>query len=379
MVRTGFVPTKKNDKESKAGIMALFTELKRRNVIRVGIAYVLMGWVLLQIADFALDLVDAPNWIIQTLSIIVLLGLPVALFFSWAFELTPEGVKREHEVDRSSSITPQTGRRLDRVIIVVLLMAVGWLMADRLWFAPEPAPQPGGEPAVVEAAPVEAKTDQPLIDDGLDQKTIAILPFISMSSGEDDGYFADGLTEEILNSLAQLPELLVTSRTSSFAMKGDDSPLEDIARRLRVDHVVEGSVRRSGDRLRITAQLIRADDGFHPWSNTSDSSSTDAIAVQEDIAEKIAGALNVVLDDDRRQAMRLAGLRDVDAFIAYQKGMERFDKAHGSEDLIDQLLLMIRDSKGIRPDRPFFAYVPFGATHAPHQAPQSYLDKYRGR
>jgi adenylate cyclase len=165
-----------------------------------------------------------------------------------------------------------------------------------------------------------------------------VLPFVAMSSGKDDEYFADGLTEEILNSLSQLPELLVTARTSAFQYKGQDiPPLQEIAETLGVKNIVEGSVRRAGERLRVTAQLIRAEDGFHLWSENYDSTSEDTIAVQEDIAEKIALAMDVVMDDAKREGMRKAGLRDVEAFIAYQKGSEVHDQAHGEIEQIEGL------------------------------------------
>jgi TolB-like protein len=158
-----------------------------------------------------------------------------------------------------------------------------------------------------------------------------------MSSGPDDEYFADGLTEEILNSLAQLPELLVTARTSAFSFKGRDIPVQEIAAVLGVRHIVEGSVRKSGERLRVTAQLIRANDGFHLWSETYDSTSADTITVQENIAEKIAVAMDVVLDERKREAMRQAGLRDVEAFTIYQKGLDFYNRAHGDMDQITGL------------------------------------------
>ncbi len=175
---------------------------------------------------------------------------------------------------------------------------------------------------------------RPMLDSSLvgpqdSAKTIAVLPFITMSSGEDDGYFADGLTEEILNALAQLPELQVIARTSSFFFKGQDIPAPKIGTRLNVAHVVEGSVRRDGERVRITVQLIRTSDGFHVWSQSYDRTLDDVFAVQEDIAENIAEALDVVLDDNARQLMRSVGIRDVEAFIAYQKGLEAFATAHG--------------------------------------------------
>jgi TolB-like protein len=164
------------------------------------------------------------------------------------------------------------------------------------------------------------------------EKSVAVLPFVAMSKGPDDEYFADGLTEEILNSLAQLPELLVTARTSAFAFKGQDVPIPDIARKLGVAHVVEGSVRRDGDRLRITAQLIRAHDGFHVWSETYARSGEDVFGVQAEIAEKIASALDVILDNTQLAKMRSVGLRNPEAFIAYQKGLELYDLSHGSNN-----------------------------------------------
>jgi len=302
--------------------MSFYAELSRRNVIRVGIAYVIVGWVVAQVAEFAFENFGAPDWVLKSLVVVLLLCLPIVLVIAWAYELTPEGIKREKEVDRSQSITGQTGRRLDRTIIVVLAVALAWFAWDKFMASPEPAAETVAATDVVEPQEEETGPDN----------SVAVLPFVSMSSGPDDEYFADGLTEEILNSLAQLPELLVTARTSAFSFKGQDLPIQEIAATLGVEHIVEGSVRRSGERLRVTAQLIRAEDGFHLWSETYDSTSEDMIAVQESIAEKIAVVLNVVLDDDKREAMRRAGLRDVEAFTLYQKGIELFERAHGDMD-----------------------------------------------
>jgi adenylate cyclase len=309
--------------------VSLFTELQRRNVIRVGAAYAVVSWVLAQVAEFAFENFGAPDWVLKSVVVVLLLGLPIVLIFAWAFELTPEGIKREKEVDRSESITPQTGRKLDRTIIVVLLIAVTWFAWDKFTGAndsrPVTASEMGADSVETEPAPFEV------------DKSVAVLPFVAMSSGPDDEYFADGLTEEILNSLAQLPELLVTARTSAFSFKGQDIPIQEIATTLGVQHIVEGSVRRSGDRLRVTAQLIRADDGFHLWSENYDSTSADTIAVQENIAEKIAVALDIVLDERKREAMRQAGLRDIEAFTSYQKGLDLYERAHGDIDQIDAL------------------------------------------
>jgi TolB-like protein len=300
--------------------MSLFAELKRRNVIRVGVAYTIVAWVLAQIAEFAFENFGAPDWVLKSVAVILLLGLPLALFFAWAFEMTPEGIKREVEVDRSQSITPQTGRKLDRMIIAVLVIALSWFAFDKFY-------------ANAGREQIPETTVQVAENDGRPEKSVAVLPFVAMSSGQDDEYFADGLTEEILNALAQLPELLVTARTSAFSFKGQDLPVQEIASALGVRHIVEGSVRRSGNRLRVTAQLIRADDGFHLWSENYDSTSTDTISVQENIAEQIASVMDVVLDEEKRAAMRAVGLRDVEAFTLYQKGLELYELAHGEMEM----------------------------------------------
>lgn len=298
--------------------MALLAELKRRNVFRVAAAYAVIGWLLAQVADVAFDAFGAPDWVPKSVLFVLLLGFPVAVLFAWAFEMTPEGVKREKDVDRSQSITDHTGQKLNRVIIAVLIAAVGFLLVDKFVLRDVAAPD-AEQPAAVAQAPAQ------------EDKSVAVLPFVAMSNGPDDEYFADGLTEEILNSLAQLPELLVTARTSAFTFKGQDLPIPEIAGQLGVAHVVEGSVRRAGERLRITAQLIRAADGFHLWSETYERSTADSFGVQDEIAEKIATALDVVLDEEQLARMRSTGMRDPEAFIAYQKGVERFADAHASD------------------------------------------------
>jgi TolB-like protein len=300
--------------------VSLFEELKRRNVIRVAIAYAITAWLLLQLVDLVLENVNAPDWVMQVFMLALAIGFPLAIFFAWAFELTPEGVKRESEVDRSQSTTSQTGQKLNSLIIGILVVALAWFAWDKFASVPVTAkPVETDQSRVVEAAREQTPNN----------KTIAVLPFVAMSNGADDEYFADGLTEEILNSLAQLPELLITARTSSFHFKGQDVPVQEIAEKLGVGHIVEGSVRRSGNRLRVTAQLVRSSDGFHVWSENYDSTSDDTIQVQEDIAEKIAVAMNVIMDTEKRKAMRRAGLRDVEAFVNYQKARALFEQAHG--------------------------------------------------
>ena len=289
-------------------------ELKRRNVVRVAIAYAIVSWLLLQVADVILDNIEAPAWVFQAILLLLIIGFPVAIIFAWAFEITPEGLKKERDVDRSRPITHVTGRKLDFAIIGVLAIAVVYFVAEKFFW------------------------DNDLATESQVSLSIAVLPFVPLSSGEDDGYFADGLTEEILNALAQLPALQVTARTSSFFFKGQNIPVPEIAARLDVAYVVEGSVRRDGKQVRITVQLIHASDGFHLWSATYDRTLDDIFAVQEDIAENIAEALGVVLDDNARRLMRSAGIRDVEAFIAFQKGLEAFATAHEHLENASELL-----------------------------------------
>ena len=292
--------------------MSFFAELKRRSVIRVGAAYLALGWVIAQVGEFAFDTFGAPDWALKSLVIALLLGLPVVLFGAWAFELTPDGIRKDAGGD--SIATVGKGRTLDRAIIVMLVIALGWFAWDRF--------------AVDEEATELADT-MPAGTISASDKSVAVLPFVAMSNGPDDEFFADGLTEEILNSLTQLPELLVTARTSAFSFKGRNVPIPEIAETLGVQHVVEGSVRRQGDRLRVTAQLVRADNGFHLWSETYDRPTDDLFDVQADVATSIASALEVVMDDTKRERMLATGTRNVAAFEEFVRGRGLYSQAHG--------------------------------------------------
>lgn len=312
--------------------MSFISELKRRNVFRVGAAYLVTSWLLLQVLDVVTPLLGISEEIGRYLLFLLAIGFIPALLIAWIFELTPQGVQRESEVDRGADAPVQSGRTLDRAIIVVLALAVGMLLIDR--FLPgDRTADPENRTARLGPAPTGAAAASPDVLD-VDDKSVAVLPFLAMSNGPDDDYFADGLTEEIINSLAQLPTLLVTARTSAFHFKDQNLPVHEIANQLGVDHVVEGSVRRAGEQLRITAQLIRARDGFHLWSETYNRKTADTLAVQEDIAEKVAIALNVFLDEAARQRMRRAGTGNVEAFTEYQKGRELFIRAHDSDNVV---------------------------------------------
>jgi TolB-like protein len=315
--------------------VSLFNELRRRNVFRVAAAYLVAAWLLLQIVDVIGPILGLPDTIARYLLFLLAVGFIPAVVFAWAFELTPEGVRRESDVDRAGSVMARSGHRLDRAIMVVLALAVGFLLFDKLVLQDGPG-GPDSRSArntLPESSPFESRVPFTPVSG----ESVAVLPFIAMSNGPDDNYFADGLTEEIINALAQLPDLLVTARTSAFHFKGQNLPVSDIAGKLGVNRVVEGSVRRAGEQLRITAQLIRAGDGFHLWSETYDRRTEDTFAVQEDIAEKVALALNVVLDEASRERMRRAGTGNVEAFTEYQKGRERFIRAHDTDNMVGGL------------------------------------------
>ena len=297
--------------------MSLFNELVRRNVVRVGIAYAVVGWIVAQIAEFAFENFGAPDWVLKTVVVLLLLGLPLALFFAWAFEITPEGVKREEDVDRSQSITPSTGRKLDFVIIAALVVALSYFVWERQADVQPAATadQTTTNQTTAEQAADDAPASTPYV------RSIAVLPFVNMSSDEDQEWFSDGLTEEILNALARTPDLLVTARTSSFKFKGSQEDIPTIAKALGVAHILEGSVRRDRDHLRVTAQLIRAKDGFHLWSQNYDRKPEDIISLQEEVAIAIATALQTAMDPDALASMVSAGTNSVPAYNEYLKGL----------------------------------------------------------
>jgi TolB-like protein/Flp pilus assembly protein TadD len=257
---------------------SVWGELKRRNVVRVAIAYAVVAWLLLQVADVVLGNIGAPAWLFQAILLVLVIGFPVALIFAWAFELTPEGLKKEKHVDRSQSISPVTDRRLDFIIIGVLVVALALFSIERFVLLPARTP-------AIDAANEIAVTDV--------QQSIAVLPFVNMSSDPEQEYFSDGLSEEILNLLAKIPNVKVIARTSSFAFKGENDDVRVIGQTLGVKTVLEGSVRKSGNQIRITAQLIDVSDGAHIWSETYDRTMTDIFAIQDDVAAAIIGALQI--------------------------------------------------------------------------------------
>ena len=273
--------------------MSLFAELKRRNVIRVAIAYGVIAWLILQVGETLAPALRLPATVNSVLAFFLLLGLPMVVFFAWAFEITPEGVKREKHVKREHSITKLTGKKLDRITIVLLIVTLGFFFWEsRFKVEPEPAPV-----STVEQTPESSDddADSSMEAEKSDAYSIAVLPFVNMSSDKEQEYFSDGLSEELLNLLAKIPELRVTSRSSAFSYKGKVFKIADVGRELNVGHVLEGSVRRSGDTVRITAQLIDVAQDVHLWSETWDRTLEDVFEIQDEIASAVVNALKIRL------------------------------------------------------------------------------------
>jgi len=308
--------------------LSLFTELKRRNVLRVAVLYIAASWLILQVGENLFEILEVPMWGMRLVLGLLIIGFPIALIFSWVYEITPEGIKRETDISRDQQLA--TTRKLDVAVIAVVVLAAGLFAAK--WFTESDVP-----PTVASDVSVAEEKAKQSEEPAIAVASVAVLPFVNMSGDQENEYFADGLSEELLNRLAQLPELLVAGRTSSFAFKGQNQDLREIGQKLGVANVLEGSVRRSADQVRVTAQLIRADDGFHLWSETYDRTLEDIFQVQDDIAENVAQAMDVILDEGKREHMRAAGVRNVDAFVAYQKAFEVYERAHGMEDLLPTL------------------------------------------
>jgi TolB-like protein/Tfp pilus assembly protein PilF len=293
--------------------MSFINELKRRNVIRVAIAYGVAAWFILQLSDVVLENINAPDWLMQTIMLVLAIGFPVVVIFAWAFEMTPEGIKKEKDVDRSQSITSVTGRKLDRMIIGILTVTVAYLLIDKLVLQDK-------EPVQTETAQSSPVEPEAPADTG---PSVAVLPFVNMSGDKENEYFSDGLTETLLHMLAQLPDLRVAARTSSFAFKDQNISVGEIAQTLGVKHILEGSVQKSGERVRITAQLVRADDGFHLWSQNYTRPLEDIFAIQDEIAKDVAGALDTSLLGGSNQSMHSVDTSNVTAFESYLKGLEQ--------------------------------------------------------
>jgi len=305
-------------------------QLKHRNVIRVGILYLVVCWLILDPVHVLFHMLEVPGWANRLVVILMAVGFPAVLLFAWVYEITPEGLKPTVEVPNGQSIRKLTGRRLDRAIIAVLAVALAYFVIDKFWISRRiPATQPAAS-AAQETAPrpvpvtPAAFTPPP--------HSVAVLPFVNMSGDKEQEYFSDGLSEELLNSLSRINELQVAARTSSFYFKGEHADLQTIAHKLNVASVLEGSVRRAGHKIRITAQLNNAVTGFHLWSQTYDRDLSDVLALQTEIANAVASALKVTLLGGLAAKIEAGGTRNPAAFDAYLRASKVYREAQNDKD-----------------------------------------------
>ncbi len=282
----------------------LLSELRRRNVFRVATVYLIASWLLIQVAETVFPALQLPEWTVTFIVVVLAILFPIAVIFAWAFELTPEGLRKTAEVEPASSITARTGQKINYLIIGILAAAVLFLVLTHDGLK---------DNAVSEERSTAGTTAA---------QSIAVLPFVNMSGDEDNEFFSDGLSEELLNVLAQVDGLRVAARTSSFYFKDSNEDIRSIAGKLGVDHLLEGSVRKSGDRIRVTAQLIKADDGFHLWSDTYDYKVDDVFRIQDEISLAVVDALKVNLLGEERERLTKRATTNVEAHNLYLRGRQ---------------------------------------------------------
>jgi len=314
--------------------MSLFQELQRRNVIRVGLLYLVAAWLLLQLTDVLSSLLSVGESAGPLVILLLALGFFPVLIFAWVYEMTPDGLKRESDIDRSQSVTPDTGRKVNTLIIVLLALAIVGMIADRL--IPESSPDTDVATADSITAPL-----------AIDAQSIAVLPFADLSRDQDQQYFTDGLSEELLNLLVRVDDLHVASRTSSFAYRGSTLSIPAISKELNVAHVLEGSVRKDGDRIRITAQLIEAGTDRHLWSENFDREFVDIFAIQDEIANAIVLALTGELGMDGEKAVSVeVATENLDAYEMYLTARELFIR----RDQLPESIRLFRKAVALDPN-----------------------------
>jgi TolB-like protein len=316
-----------------------FNELKRRNVFKVAVTYAIVSWIALQVADTVFPALNVPPWVLSLLTVLLLIGFPIALLLSWAFEFTPDGIKPTAEVAPEHSIRSKAGQRLNYLLTGALAVLLTIVVVDSYVL------DDAGPPAVAttpDGAPTSSTTPS-----AAPEKSIAVLPFVNLSSDQEQEYFSDGLSEEILNQLAQIDDLRVTARTSSFSFKGRNEDLRVVGRELNVRHLLEGSVRKAGNQLRITAQLIDAADGSHVWSRSYDRELNDVFAIQEEIAMAVSDSLSVALDVGAMARTR-GGTTNLEAYDKYLRA-RALDRQRGSSDDLVRAAQYYREAVALDP------------------------------
>ena len=300
--------------------MSLFEELKRRNVIRVGIAYGVASWLLLQIADLVMDNIEAPAWIMHVMMLFVGLGFVVSLVIAWAYEMTPEGIKREADVVRKESVTHYTAKKLNFITLGAIVLLIVLLLADR--FMPAGNEAPGPAQTVIETEPAHDVTESDSAAFTQLARGVAVLPFANLSEDPNNAFFAGGVHEDILTNLSRIPDLRVISRTSMLKIAEQGFDIREIGRQLDVSHVLEGSVRRAGDQVRVTVQLIDASNDDHLWADNYDRKLEDIFAIQSEIAQKIATQLETELSPEQTQRLAEVPTQNTQAYDFYLKARE---------------------------------------------------------
>jgi adenylate cyclase len=295
--------------------MKFLGELKRRNVFRIGMAYIVAAWVLIQLGYIIAQNYGAPAWGMGVFITFLICALPIALYFTWVFAITTDGLRKESDLQRVESLTRRTGHKLDYITMALLAVVVGMVALER--YMPLPP-----DPESVHERTVPATEPEP--EPAIDENSIAVLPFINMSAESDQEYFSDGLSEELLNVLTKVEGLNVASRTSSFAYKNDTRNIRQIARTLRVANILEGSVRKVGNRLRITAQLIDASNDRHLWSDSYDREMDDIFQIQDEIANAIVSALTTELGIGLQAVSVDTATSNLDAYDLFLKARELF-------------------------------------------------------
>ena len=336
--------------------MSIFSELKRRNVFKVAAAYIVVGWLILQVGEVLSPALRLPDWVSSTLAFFVILGFPLALLFAWAFELTPDGLKKEKDVDRSQSITHVTGQKLNRVTAGLLVVAVAYIIWDGL-VRTDSEDKPETDPGTLSSS---AETGRGSISalarhqtgdlaPGND-KSIAVLPFQNRSANEENAaFFADGVHDELLTNLSKIGDLKVISRTSVMRFRESDKSMREIGAALGVATLLEGGVQRAGDQLRVNVQLIDARTDKHLWAETYDRALTaeNIFAIQSDIALAIADALEAALSPELREDLQRTPTTSLEAYELYLQAVQLSD--HGNWESLEQALELSERAAALDP------------------------------
>jgi adenylate cyclase len=316
--------------------LSLYEELKRRNVLRVAAAYVMVSWLVIQVVETVFPAFGFGDAAVRIVTIILVIGLIPTFILSWVFEITPEGLKKDEDVDRSQPIAAHAGNKLDRIIMVVMALAIGYFAIDKFVMSES------RDTSIAEEARQEGRNEA--LVESYGDNSIAVLPFVNMSDDASNEYFSDGISEELLNLLAKIPELRVISRSSAFSYKGKQIKLTEVARELNVAHILEGSVRKAGNQVRITVQLIEARTDTHLWSATFDRTLDDIFAIQDEIAAMVVEQLRVTLLGNAPQVEET----EPEAYALFLQA--RYLGNQGSPDGMAQAVELLQQALAIDPE-----------------------------